>query len=126
MSDLRYNIELTAPDIAPYRAGNTGVEYVTTFTATEPGPHVAVFGLRRTDGVVVASLVEPRHGTAMRVAGLLERVGNDVRIGGLLLDQVDPALVGQRVTVEGHVTQGVMQVARAKADDLSDLRSQLQ
>jgi predicted deacylase len=45
MSDLRYNVELTAPDIAPYRAGNTGVEYVTTFTAAEPGPHVAVFGL---------------------------------------------------------------------------------
>ena len=45
MSDLRYNVELTAPDIAPYRAGNTDVEYVTTFAAVEPGPHVAVFGL---------------------------------------------------------------------------------
>jgi predicted deacylase len=45
VSDLRYNVELTAPDITPYRAGNTGVEYVTTFTAPEPGPHVAVFGL---------------------------------------------------------------------------------
>ncbi|HWB47618.1 MAG TPA: succinylglutamate desuccinylase/aspartoacylase family protein [Stellaceae bacterium] len=45
MSDLRYHVELTAPDIAPYRAGNTGVDYVTTFTAAEPGPHVGVFGL---------------------------------------------------------------------------------
>lgn len=45
MSDLKYNIELTAPDISAYRAGNTGVEYVTTFTAIEPGPHVAVMGL---------------------------------------------------------------------------------
>ena len=45
MSDLKYNIELTAPDISAYRAGNTGVEYVTTFTASEPGPHVAVMGL---------------------------------------------------------------------------------
>lgn len=45
MSDLKYNVELTAPDISAYRAGNTGVEYVTTLTASEPGPHVAVMGL---------------------------------------------------------------------------------
>jgi predicted deacylase len=45
VSDLRYNVELTAPDISAYRAGNTGVDYVTTFTASAPGPHVAVMGL---------------------------------------------------------------------------------
>src|ERR1700722_19833400 len=45
VSDLRYNVELTPPDISAYRAGNTGVEYVTTFTASEPGPHVAVLSL---------------------------------------------------------------------------------
>ena len=45
MSDLRFNVELTAPDISSYRAGNTGIEYVTTFTAPEPGPHVVVMGL---------------------------------------------------------------------------------
>ena len=45
MSDLKYNIELTPPDISAYRAGNTGIDYVTTFTASEPGPHVAVMGL---------------------------------------------------------------------------------
>ncbi len=45
MSDLRYNVELVPPDISAYRAGNTGIDYVTTFTAREPGPHVAVFGL---------------------------------------------------------------------------------
>jgi predicted deacylase len=45
VSDLKYNVELTAPDISPYRAGNTGIEYVTTFTASEPGPHVVVMGL---------------------------------------------------------------------------------
>ena len=45
MSDLRYNVELTPPDISAYRAGNTGVDYVTTFAAAEPGPHVAVLGL---------------------------------------------------------------------------------
>ena len=45
MSDLRYNIELTPPDISAYRAGNTGIEYVTTLTASEAGPHIVVMGL---------------------------------------------------------------------------------
>jgi len=45
LSDLRYTVELTPPDISAYRAGNTGVDYFTTFTAAEPGPHVAVLGL---------------------------------------------------------------------------------
>ncbi|MBM3572442.1 MAG: succinylglutamate desuccinylase, partial [Alphaproteobacteria bacterium] len=37
-----YPIELSAPDISPYRAGNTGVESVTTFDSGKPGPHVMV------------------------------------------------------------------------------------
>jgi predicted deacylase len=45
VSDLRYTVELTPPDISPYRAGNTGIEYATTFTATKAGPHVTVMGL---------------------------------------------------------------------------------
>src|SRR5215468_2406221 len=86
-----------------------------------PGTHVAVFGLRRTDGVIVASLVEPRRDNATRVAGLLERDRGDLRIGGLRLDGVNGALAGRRVQTEGHVVQGVMRVSRAKADDFSDL-----
>ena len=45
MSDLTYRVELTPPDIEPYRAGNTGIEYVTSFEATQPGPHVLVCAL---------------------------------------------------------------------------------
>jgi predicted deacylase len=45
VSDLTYRVELTAPDIEPYRGGNTGVEYVTTFAAAESGPHVMVTAL---------------------------------------------------------------------------------
>ena len=37
-----YPIELTPPDISPYKAGNTGVDYFTTFEAAAPGPHVLV------------------------------------------------------------------------------------
>jgi hypothetical protein len=86
-----------------------------------PGTHVAVFGLRRTDGVIVASLVAPRRDDATRVAGLLERDRGDLRIGGLRLDGMNAALVGRRVQAEGHVEQGVMRVSRAKTDDFSDL-----
>jgi predicted deacylase len=32
-------IELVPPDISPYRAGNTGIPYVTTFDSGKPGPH---------------------------------------------------------------------------------------
>jgi len=45
VSDLNYMVELTPPDIEPYRAGNTGIEYVTTFAASEPGPQVLVTAL---------------------------------------------------------------------------------
>ena len=37
-----YPIEISAPDISPYRVGNTGIEYVTSFDSGEPGPHVLV------------------------------------------------------------------------------------
>ena len=86
-----------------------------------PGSTVAVFGLRRTDGVIVASLVQKRRDSATRVSGLLERDHNGMRIGGLRLSGVDPALVGHRVQVEGQAAQGVMQISRARRDDFSDL-----
>ena len=45
MSELNYTVELVPPDIEPYRAGNTGVEYVTTFEARQAGPHVLITAL---------------------------------------------------------------------------------
>jgi hypothetical protein len=86
------------------------------------GTQVAVSGLRRTDGVIVASLVEQRRNASARVAGPLERDRDGLRIGGLRLDGVDAALVGQRVQAEGRVVPGgKLQISRARADDLSDL-----
>jgi len=35
-------VELTPPDFAPYRQGNTGVPYVTTFDSGRAGPHVMI------------------------------------------------------------------------------------
>lgn len=37
-----YPVELVPPDLAAYREGNTGIEYVWTFEAKAPGPHVAL------------------------------------------------------------------------------------
>lgn len=42
MADNSHPIEIAPPDIAPYRAGNTGIEYVTAFDSGKPGPHVLV------------------------------------------------------------------------------------
>ncbi|MDN3273523.1 DUF5666 domain-containing protein [Frankia sp. RB7] len=85
------------------------------------GTPVAVYGLRRTDGVIVASLVEPRKEATERVTGLVERGPDGLHIGGLKLSGVDPLLVGQRVQIEGSASQGAMQAARTRIDDFSDL-----
>ncbi|MBR0828352.1 hypothetical protein JQ596_22710 [Bradyrhizobium manausense] len=86
------------------------------------GTHVAVFGLRRSDGAIVASHVEQRSGSIARVAGLVERGTEGLHIGGLKLSGADPALVGKRAQVEGSVIQGTtLQVSRARVDDFSDL-----
>ncbi len=40
-----YPIELEAPDIRPYRAGNCGIEYVTSFDSGQAGPHLMLAAL---------------------------------------------------------------------------------
>lgn len=37
-----YPVEISPPDIEPYKAGNTGIDYVTSFDSGRPGPHVMV------------------------------------------------------------------------------------
>jgi predicted deacylase len=71
VSELRYTIELTPPDISAYRAGNTGIEYVTTFAARDAGPHVVVMGLTHGNEICGAIAIDkllradirPRRGT---------------------------------------------------------------
>ena len=45
MPEPDYPVELSAPDIEAYRAGNTGIEYVTSFDSRVAGPHVMVTAL---------------------------------------------------------------------------------
>ena len=44
-SSSTYPIEIQPPDIAPYRSGNTGVDYVHEFDSGRPGPTVMVQAL---------------------------------------------------------------------------------
>ena len=71
MSDLAYKVELTPPDIEPYRVGNTGVDYVTSFAAATAGPHVLVTALTHGNEICGAIVLDrllragirPRRGT---------------------------------------------------------------
>jgi predicted deacylase len=40
-----YTVEIAAPDISPYRKGNTGIDYATTIDSGRPGPHVMLTAL---------------------------------------------------------------------------------
>lgn len=40
MTEATYPVDIEAPDISPYRKGNTGVDYVTTLDSGKAGPHV--------------------------------------------------------------------------------------
>ena len=66
MSDLHYTVELTPPDIEPYRAGNTGIEYVHSFTAAEPGPHVLVTALTHGNEICGAIALDRLLGAEVR------------------------------------------------------------
>ncbi|MEA2753918.1 MAG: hypothetical protein QOJ54_207 [Aliidongia sp.] len=40
-----YPVELEAPDLSPWRTGNTGIPYFTCFESGRPGPHALVLAL---------------------------------------------------------------------------------
>jgi predicted deacylase len=45
LTETPYRIELKPPDISPYRSGNTGIDFVTTFDSGKSGPHVLINAL---------------------------------------------------------------------------------
>ncbi|MGX5774023.1 DUF5666 domain-containing protein [Methylorubrum zatmanii] len=79
------------------------------------GERVAVSGLRRGDGTIVASLIEPRPAGADRVTGPVRR-GQDgsLRIGSLRLVGLEPKLAGQRALVEGEAGLSGLTVTSAR------------
>jgi hypothetical protein len=108
-------IDVTSEVVGPVERKGTGTitvlgQTVTTGDLAQPfagrvGDMVAVSGLRRPDGAIVASLVEGRPGATPLVAGPVTRAKDgSLRIGALRLAGLDPTLVGQRVvtTVGGR------------------------
>jgi predicted deacylase len=72
MPDDRYTIELSAPDISPYAAGNTGIPYVTTFDSGRAGPHVVVNALTHGNEICGAIVLDRLFRDGVRpVAGKL-------------------------------------------------------
>ncbi|NNE84418.1 MAG: succinylglutamate desuccinylase [Alphaproteobacteria bacterium] len=63
-------VELSPPDIEPYRAGNTGVPFVTTFDSGQAGPHAMICGIVHGNELCGAIALDhlfqhdirPRHG----------------------------------------------------------------
>ncbi|MDP2400223.1 MAG: succinylglutamate desuccinylase/aspartoacylase family protein [Burkholderiales bacterium] len=53
-----YTVEISPPDISPYRGGNTGIEYVTTLDSGKPGPHVMVTTLVHGNEICGAIVVD--------------------------------------------------------------------
>jgi predicted deacylase len=53
-----YAIELTPPDISPYREGNIGIDYITTFDSGQPGTHVFVNALTHGNEICGAIAVD--------------------------------------------------------------------
>ncbi|ACB94435.1 conserved hypothetical protein [Beijerinckia indica subsp. indica ATCC 9039] len=81
------------------------------------GDQVAVSGLRRPDGTIIASLIEHRSAGMTKVAGPVS-TGADggIRIGGLRLAGVDPGLIGRRAVLEGQMAGETYDVRRGAAE----------
>ena len=66
----RFPVEIAAPDLGPWRAGNTGILGFTTTLAPQPGPHVLLTALMHGNeiagAIVLATLlqraIQPRRG----------------------------------------------------------------
>lgn len=78
------------------------------------GSRVAVSGLRTTDGVIHASLIEPRTSGPDRVAGpVIRDAAGTLRIGGLRLEGADGLAPSQRAVVIGEAVGGALRLTKA-------------
>lgn len=83
-------IKLTAPDIAPYRTGNTGLPFVTTHESGKPGPHVMICALMHGNEISGAHALDHLHRHDIRPrCGRLSLVFANVAAYGLF-DRRDP------------------------------------
>ncbi len=54
----RFAMEVAAPDIGPWRAGNTGIAGFTSFAAAAPGPHVLLLALTHGNEIAGAIVLD--------------------------------------------------------------------
>jgi hypothetical protein len=79
-----------------------------------PGRRVAVSGLRRPDGIIVASLIEPRGPGPDRVTGPVRRgERGGPMIGNLRLEGVNVPPPGRRVLVVGELANGGLRITNS-------------
>lgn len=134
-------VELVPPDVAAYRSGNTGVDWVWRWTAAVPGPHVAVVaavhGNELCGPIVVDRLhrlgIRPARGTlTLALANVAAYLSFDAQrpTASRFLDEDmnrvwDPAVLdGPRRSAE-RVRARALRPLLAEADALLDLHSML-
>lgn len=116
-SEVVGSIETVTPKTMTVLGQTVSLEKVADTANFTKGQHVGVSGLRRTDGTIVASLIEPRSAGINQVAGPVVR-GNDgiPTIGRLRLSGLDPSKVGGRTLVQGTPDAGGLTVATARTE----------
>lgn len=81
------------------------------------GARVAVSGLRRIDGAIVASAVELRERGLDQVVGQIESASGASFIGDLELVALDRDLIGKRAALTGRLTKDGFRVIRGRPDE---------
>ncbi|MCX5497183.1 DUF5666 domain-containing protein [Kaistia dalseonensis] len=82
------------------------------------GARVAIGGLRRPDGAIVASLIQRRRSGPDRITGTPLLSNDQVRIGTLALYGLDRKLIGRPLAIAGRPADGGLVVADATLDGL--------
>ncbi|EJT02111.1 DUF5666 domain-containing protein [Rhizobium sp. CCGE 510] len=81
------------------------------------GKRVAVFGIRKPDGTIIARRIEPRSvSDGAHVRGVLVKSGNNVLIGGLSLGSTHGYLAGKQTLVRMKAVADRLIVTRVQAE----------
>jgi len=62
----KFDVELTAPDISPYKEGNTGIDYISTYDSGIDGPHVMISAVVHGNELCGAIAVDHLHRQGVR------------------------------------------------------------
>ncbi len=114
VSEVVGTIEATTGKTFTVLGQTVSVEKLNGTRSRRRGERVAVFGLRRPDGTIVASLIEHRSDGPDKVVGRVTRLRDgSLVIGQLRLRGATPALAGTRTVLEGTYKRGVLDVTRS-------------